>query len=130
MISFQKLIAVRWECVHFGIVESRVATQLEKHGIAVRYLDGVGVDSGDAALEALARALAFPSYFGRNWDALDESLRDLDWLPANGYLLIVQHAEVFWHASPEAVGHLIEAWLSAAESWSRSERPFHLVLSW
>jgi RNAse (barnase) inhibitor barstar len=41
-----------------------------------------GITSKMDLLLALQAALRFPSYFGRNWDALDECLRDLSWLPA------------------------------------------------
>ncbi|QDU81619.1 Barstar (barnase inhibitor) [Polystyrenella longa] len=33
-----------------------------------------------AFLDHLAEVLEFPSYFGRNWDALSDCLTDLSWL--------------------------------------------------
>lgn len=40
-----------------------------------------GVRSKRALLTEYARQLRLPDYFGWNWDALDECLRDLHWLP-------------------------------------------------
>ncbi|ETK31403.1 Barstar (barnase inhibitor) [Microbispora sp. ATCC PTA-5024] len=39
----------------------------------------------------MARALALPDYFGRNWDALTDALRDTT--GAGGVALVVRHAE-------------------------------------
>jgi hypothetical protein len=40
-----------------------------------------------ALLQWYAANLQFPDYFGDNWDALEESLRDLSWLPAGRIVL-------------------------------------------
>jgi hypothetical protein len=37
--------------------------------------------------EELARCLRFPDYFGANWNALEECIRDLSWLPAGTVVL-------------------------------------------
>ena len=37
-------------------------------------------------------ALDFPMSSGRNWDALSDSLRDLEWLPGKGYVLLFEGA--------------------------------------
>lgn len=43
-------------------------------------------------LDALATALRFPSYFGRNWDALADMLTDVSVMPAGALLLIFDGA--------------------------------------
>jgi ribonuclease inhibitor len=39
-------------------------------------IDVASVTSHDALHELLAEAFQFPSYYGRNWDAFDECIRD------------------------------------------------------
>ncbi|RME59627.1 MAG: hypothetical protein D6790_10430, partial [Caldilineae bacterium] len=52
-------------------------------------LRGDAITDKASFLDAIADGMAFPAYFGRNWDALDEVLTDPDALPeAAGYLLI------------------------------------------
>ena len=46
-------------------------------------------------LGVLAAKLRFPSYFGHNWDALDECLRDLSWLADQPRVVIVHEALPF-----------------------------------
>jgi hypothetical protein len=44
-------------------------------------------------LRALAVGLKFPSYFGYNWDALEECLNDLSWL-GKGANVVLLHKHV------------------------------------
>jgi RNAse (barnase) inhibitor barstar len=39
-----------------------------------------GISARDQLFESLKRGLVFPDYFGGNWDALSECLRDLSWI--------------------------------------------------
>ena len=101
---------------------------LKATGVRVAWLDGP--TSRDALFDELDRGLRFPSYFGRNWDAVDECLRDLSWLPAEGYVLVVVGAERLWRRDPRMPARLVRSWLFCAEHWARRERPFHLVFEW
>lgn len=42
----------------------------------------------DQLLNALYYLLGLPGYFGFNWDALDECLRDLSWIPEEKVVLV------------------------------------------
>jgi hypothetical protein len=52
----------------------------------------VGLVSRDLLFDALRKCLQLPSYFGSNWDALSECLRDLSWIKQRRVVLL--HREV------------------------------------
>jgi hypothetical protein len=78
--------------------------------------------------------LEFPDYFGHNWDALEECLADLDWLPAKGYVLLFTDAELILPDDEEEFATFLEVLNDAGEAWASGQaakraRPFHSVLA-
>jgi RNAse (barnase) inhibitor barstar len=53
------------------------------------------VRSKETLLLLLSDALRFPRYFRRNWDALEECLNDLHWLPKDMRISIVHESLPF-----------------------------------
>jgi hypothetical protein len=121
--------SVAWQCVHFTSDSSSVFADagMDQKQIVVRRASVGNVADEIGMFRAIAAAMEFPDYFGNNWDALDECLRDLEWLPANGYVLVLTEARGMWRHSPLCCGMLIESWLLAAELWAKENIPFHLV---
>lgn len=70
-----------------------LASRAKDDGLFVAVFKGQDVSTKQAFLEEMARGLRFPDYFGRNWDAFEESIQDLKWLPAKGYVLVIDHFE-------------------------------------
>ncbi len=50
-------------------------------GWSTALVDLSAAEDKAAILDAFARALAFPAWVGRNWDALDDAMGDLSWWP-------------------------------------------------
>jgi hypothetical protein len=105
-------------------------------GFAVRTIDGRHGRSKRGLLAELARALEFPADSGRNWDALEEMLADLEWLPAKGYLLVVTNGDELLVEHPEDYETFIDIMNSVAKEWATPRRgessrpavPFHVCL--
>ena len=105
-------------------------------GFVVRTLDGRRGRTKRALLDELGRVLEFPAHFGRNWDALEDCLTDLGWLPGAGYWLVVLAADRLLPRDPAGYATLValledvgRAWATAATGHpGRSAAPFHTVL--
>ena len=128
-LSPEQLRSVSWSCVHFASAVAPLA-ELEAEGVELFEIDAARIDDKGKLLGAIAASMQFPSYFGGNWDALEECLRDLSWLGGSGYALIVRDAEHLWRDHHRLAANLIESWLLCAGYWAAREVPFHLVLEW
>ncbi|WP_326837667.1 barstar family protein [Amycolatopsis rhabdoformis] len=76
------------------------ANEAYARGAYPHLVDGGTADKG-STLDAIAKAMSFPDYFGRNLDALYDMLTDLSWLPAGEHVLIWCGSEALHQAEPK-----------------------------
>jgi hypothetical protein len=93
-------------------------------GLQVARIGLAGASGKDALLERIARALAFPRWFGGNWDALEDCLSDLSWSEAAGHVLLIEGAA---QLAADERGILTDILRSAAAYWTERKRPFFAV---
>lgn len=91
-------------------------------------VDFEGCTGKDGAIGRIAAALRFPGWFGGNWDALADSLADLSWLPAHGYVLLLERIDGWREADPLAFETLSAIFEDAAARWAGDRVPFWVLL--
>ncbi|MFJ1868955.1 barstar family protein [Streptomyces sp. NPDC088097] len=90
----------------------------EAAGWTTLRLDLDGVRGKTALMRSCARALRAPEWFGANWDALADTLRDLSWLPpAPGRLIAVTSWQGYAHERPDDWETLREVLEEAVDFW-------------
>ncbi len=108
-------------------------------GFLLLELNGRNMTTLERMYQEFTSVFQFPDYFGKNLNALDECLTDLEWLPAEGYLVIVKNAEfLLKNESDEVLQGLLSTlndagreWavsVNQGEAWDRDSLPFHTVL--
>ena len=104
---------------------------------ALKVIHGTKCQTTDGLLTECARALDFPDYFGHNWDALEECLTDLEWLPAKGYVLLITEAVHVLPNDETEYETFLEILRDAGEAWgsgqagmeARRPTPFHALFA-
>jgi RNAse (barnase) inhibitor barstar len=74
--------------------------RLGQEGIIARVVRGKKMTHREGLFNEIAAALQFPSYFGENWDAFQECVSDLGWLPPEPVVLIVTDALAMLDSEP------------------------------
>ena len=106
-------------------------------GYALKVIKGRQCKTPAHLFAEFAQVLKFPDYFGHNWDALEECLADLEWLPAKGYILMITEA---YHVLPddaEEFETFLEILRDAGEAWGNGQAgmstqratPFHVLFA-
>jgi len=86
--------------------------------IVVARLSGIDLENDDNVYLAFYGAFSFPEYFGWNWDALSDCLRDLSWCPASRYLVLIDHAEKILADDEEGRKVFFSILQRAAREWA------------
>lgn len=107
-----------------------VAAHLAHAGWSVRVVDLGEARDKAGLLDAFRGPLAFPSWVGRNWDALDDALRDLSWwVPGvRGRALIVARAGRMDDELDGEWATLCDVLATAAERWSTTTTPLGILV--
>lgn len=75
-------------------------------------------------LTVIGTALRFPEWFGHNWDALVDCLLDMGWLPAIGYVIILDRCDGIHARAESDFVTLMQVFQDAAEEWREDGVPF------
>jgi RNAse (barnase) inhibitor barstar len=106
------------------------------HDFVARAFDGRRCRTKRALLDEMARVLDFPLHFGRTWDALEDCLTDLGWMPGAGYQLVVSSADRLLTQNSADYATFVALLQDVGRAWGtgatghpgRGAVPFHTVL--
>jgi RNAse (barnase) inhibitor barstar len=106
-------------------------------GLMLKVVKGRHCKTPTTLFAEFSRALEFPDYFGHNWDALEECLADLEWLPAKGYILLITDAIHVLANDDAEYETFLEILRDAGEAWgggqagmgTRQATPFHVLFA-
>lgn len=94
---------------------SRLRSELRGAGFKV--FDAEAADCADekCLLEAVGNAMPFPDYFGRNWDAFDDCLGDLQREDFGPTALVINGADRMFRSSPHDFARSVHFLQTAVE---------------
>ncbi|WP_424807742.1 barstar family protein [Rhodococcus sp. 27YEA15] len=97
-----------------------LARQLRLENFVVRAVRGARMRTTTAVFDEFAAAFQFPAYFGRNKDAFDDVMRDLDDVLGlgAGYVLVVRDADALLSDQSDQRSWFRETMDFYAQEWS------------
>lgn len=97
--------------------------------VYVARVAGQGMTDEVSTFQQLYEELKFPEYFGWNWNALYDCLRDLQWLSSDHHVLIIESAESVLSEDETAREMFFRTLWRAGRQWSYVKRPEGVTLS-
>lgn len=96
-------------------------------GLETRIVAASACRTAPALFDEWATALDFPEHVGRNWEAFDETMSDLEWLPGSAYAVLVADAQRLLADERGRLPTLLEILREAAARLTREGRTLRVV---
>jgi RNAse (barnase) inhibitor barstar len=100
----------------------------KSHGFAFFHIEGKNIGGKEQLMTSVATALRLPKHFGKNWDALEECLIDLD-VDADGYVIYYDHIDPLLSSHPDQFETMVEILRDAVASWKEDDTAMVVLLS-
>ena len=105
-----------------------VAALCRDRDLRLFVFDGDQIATKADFLTICANVMQFPDYFGYNWDAFEDCLTDLSWLPAPGYVVLYRPPHTLAATEPGNWAILLEIFQTALDYWSSTPTPLYIFL--
>ena len=113
---------------HLNREPREVARAAQSAGLDCFRIDIGRVHDKDDFLERISKAMRFPDWFGRNWDALADCLRDLSWLQGGGCVVVLEKAKHFAAGHRHEFDEAMDLLKEVSEYWRAEQRPFWVLV--
>lgn len=100
-----------------GDGEAGLIAAAAQNNFAIFRVDLAGVSDKATLLKSIGDAMAFPDWYGHNWDALLDCLADLSWQPAEGYVVILEHSDGIHGRAETDFVTTLQVFEAAANEW-------------
>jgi RNAse (barnase) inhibitor barstar len=104
---------------HFLLAKAESDVRKTFLGAFIASVDGKKSTSIKDFHEQIATAMQFPDYSGKNLDALDEMLNDLEWIEEQKVIIFIDHSSEWLskEKSEEKILSVIDIFDATAEDW-------------
>jgi len=111
-----------------AIDDNEITAAAKTVGLNVFKLNLSAARGKSGLLDCFAKALRFPAHFGKNWDALNDCLTDLQWLDGKGWVVIMANAQSFADKHGEVFTTAIDILAGSAKHWRALKKPFWIIV--
>jgi hypothetical protein len=101
-----------------------LAAAAAQAGLMVVYVDIHHAHDKDDFMAEASRALRFPEQSGASWESFSLGLKDLSWMQAKGWVVILEKSKHFAGGHSREFKDAMAAMVSAADHWRPQGKPF------
>jgi hypothetical protein len=107
-------------CSAAQITDLALTMMREDKMFAVRWLRGPAMHTELDLLDEFGAAWQFPWYYGRNWNAFDECINDLEWINADEFLSIILYSDqLLQSAESDSLSVFFRLMSAAKDEWAQ-----------